>query len=121
MFLNVLKWLLPNAFILGLFMYGHLFNAAIAFNIGYFFLWATAVIGTLALFIPIERLREIVKEKEKENDYFPYKRTLDGIIDIVTLSTIVAFGFWVLGIFYFLSIVAAQNILQLAEDQYYEE
>ena len=113
------KWFIFNVPILFLFWYGHLHLVEWAINISHFFLWLTAIIGTLLAFMPKKAVEEILSKSDK-NMYFPYKEHLDLFYDLVTLASIVSFGFWALGAFYFISIIVSQIWISVSKKLYYK-
>ena len=114
------KWAFINLPILFLFWYGHLNFAEWAINISHFFLWLTAILGTLGFFvIKKETIKQVILESNT-NRYFPYKEHLDLIYDLIMLSSIVSLGFWYLGVFYFFGIITSQTWIFESKKLYYK-
>ena len=106
-------WFVVNLGGLGMFVYGNVADASSLqlglLNISVFLWWSVSIV---ALFGFSELIAEkIIDERDPHEELFGVPKTLDVSFDILALVTMVYFGFFFLGAFYFVHILGA-NVLK---------
>lgn len=94
-----LKWAFFNSLMVVPFVYGHYYNVEWAINIGLFFAWVTAIIGTLLIFTDVKSIDKI---DNKLNEPSKIYQIYNFLFDLCFLMFIVGLGYIWLGIFYLL-------------------
>lgn len=114
-----LRWAVVNFTVIAFFVAGNLQNTAWMLNIAVFMLWITAIIGTIAAFIPEIFVESIVESGEAES-FRSIPKHIDQTYDIIVTLIIISFGYTFLGVVYLFHIIGL-SILDDKLKEYNEE
>lgn len=100
--IKIIKWAIMNFSLLGLFIYGNLYNVDWMLNISVPLLWFVALVGILVGSLHKELAQNLIKEDP--NYTFSIPRYLDIFYDAIFSIVILGMGYTALGIFYIIHI-----------------
>ena len=113
---KIIYWLVFNLGVYELFLIATAYNISGLINVSIFFYWFLSITGTLLIFLGDMSAKKVIEENP---DFIttPIPQFIDVGFDIIVLTTLVYYGYNVLGVFYLLHIIGA-NVYRNSLEKY---